>query len=124
MLRLYDKKAPKSKYQVLPHVMTFLASGLWHGLEPGYVVTFLAWASLDILAKLLPKTLPAHYFYKWLPRYVQIPILLVWFYHLTFYFTISFVYQRSEIYDRIHQAYGYAFHYIMIALVVSCFVLP
>lgn len=104
--------------------MTFLASGLWHGLEPGYVVTFLAWASLDILAKMLPKTLPAYYFYKWIPRYVQIPILLVCFYHLTFYFSVSFCYQRHEIYDRIHQAYNYSFHYVMAALVISCFVLP
>ena len=32
MLRLMDRKAPKGKMQILPLVMTFMASGVWHGI--------------------------------------------------------------------------------------------
>ena len=32
MLRLMDRKAPKGKMQILPLVLTFMASGVWHGI--------------------------------------------------------------------------------------------
>ncbi len=44
MLRLMDRSKPRGQMQVYPMVMTFLASAVWHGIEPGFFVFFMGLA--------------------------------------------------------------------------------
>lgn len=124
MVRLMDRKAPKGKMQILPLVLTFVASGVWHGVQSGFLATFIGWAGLDMFAKLAPKTILAQHFFSVLPSWLSSFICWFLYYQFTYYISVGFVLFNYEEYTRVHQKYHYALHYALFVAVLLCFVLP
>ena len=60
MLRWIDRSKPKHIVQPFPIFMSFAMSLIWHGFWPGYFLTFLGAAVLDILGKNIARTAIAH----------------------------------------------------------------
>ena len=48
MIRVMDKTKPRTVYQPMPTVMTFVVSLLWHGIMPGYFILFLGCAIVEV----------------------------------------------------------------------------
>jgi len=44
MLRRMDRSKPRGQLQVFPMVVTFGASAVWHGIEPGFLMFFMGLA--------------------------------------------------------------------------------
>ena len=55
MLRLMDRSKPKGSPQYMAQLWTYLASGLWHGLYPGFAVLFFFAALIEIHTKTVAK---------------------------------------------------------------------
>mmetsp|Transcript_19866 Transcript_19866/g.14305 ORF Transcript_19866/g.14305 Transcript_19866/m.14305 type:complete len:146 (+) Transcript_19866:994-1431(+) len=50
-MRLLDPKVPRGKPQAFPTFATFIASAVWHGLYPGFTITFFGGAIYDMICK-------------------------------------------------------------------------
>jgi lysophospholipid acyltransferase 1/2 len=48
MIRVMDKTKPRTVYQPMPTVITFIVSLLWHGVMPGYFILFLGCAIIEV----------------------------------------------------------------------------
>jgi len=51
MLRLMDRSKPKGSFQAFPTVITFIVSSVWHGVYPGYILSFVILSLLEVQAK-------------------------------------------------------------------------
>ena len=59
-MRLMDRTLPRNKIQVMPMLVSFAMSSIWHGIEVGYHLFFLSLFINALAAKLITQSKLAH----------------------------------------------------------------
>ena len=124
MLRLMDRRDDRKKSPLFPLVVTFVASGIWHGLEEAYIWTFIGWACLEMLARGLKTTIFAYWFNRYLPEIVAKIIVKLTFMQMLFYLTIPFHWIERDVYMRFYAYHNYFWHWFTLALLLITFFSP
>jgi len=102
MLRLIDRSKPKGDPQTFATVCTFIASSLWHGTYPGYIVLFVALALLEIQSKHFHKFKLATTLKRCLHPLVLDVGLRIWLHYAVSYFGMAFVFLKFSSFHRMH----------------------
>lgn len=123
-MRLVDRKQAKGKLQPLPFLLTFMLSGLWHGLNVGYFFSMFGMAFLDILTRRLGRTQVVGFVGGFLNPSLQHVLLWVWTRAVMGYLHVSFVYTDYSDFIAIHATVGYWVGYALPGLMLLTFALP
>ena len=124
MLRWIDRSKPKHIVQPFPIFMSFAMSLIWHGFWPGYFLTFLGAAVLDILGKNIARTAIAHQIKEIVPRKVLLVILYIFNRFSVSFFCCAFLYQYVTDFNIVYRAFYYAGFWIVLAMMGAVMVLP
>ena len=113
MLRLIDRTKPKGDPQTFATVCTFVASSLWHGTYPGYIVMFIALALLEIQSKHFHKLKFASVVRKWIHPLILDIFLRIWLHFAVSYAGMAFVFLKFSSFHRLHSNLGYSMHFLI-----------
>lgn len=116
MLRLIDRSKPKGDPQTFATVCTFIASSLWHGTYPGYIVMFFALALLEIQSKHFQRLKLASFLRRYLHPLVLDVGLRIWLHFAVSYSGMAFVLLKFSRFSLMHSNLGYTMH-VLIPLV-------
>lgn len=109
-IKTLDPTKPRGAVQMLPTLLTFFASAIWHGFYVGFFMTFLGFAFFDQLQKMIE---------KFVGEKVQQSIafkVFSWFYtiHAVSYFGIGFVYMNLDPSKLAYNGLGYSYGIVVI----------
>lgn len=124
MLRLMDRSKPKGAPQTYATVCTFIASSLWHGTYPGYLVLFIGLALLEIQSKHFHKLTIAVSMKK-----IFHPLLLdvglrIWLHYAVAYCGMAFVFLKFSSFHQMHLNLGYVMHILVSLVTLMTLYLP
>ena len=102
MMRLIDRTKPKNQTQVMPQILCFLVSSIWHGLELGLFVCMFGFGLLLALYKVVVSTKLCDIFCKIVPFAVYHPFKFAFFYYMSSYYEICFEMRYLSVFTRIH----------------------
>ncbi len=122
MLRLIDRSKPKGDPQTFATVCTFIASSLWHGTYPGYIVLFIALSQLEIQSKHFHKLRLASFLKKWLHPVLLDICLRIWLHYAVAYSGMAFVFLKFSSFHSLHLNLGYVMHILipLVTLMTMC----
>ena len=104
--------------------MSFAMSLVWHGFWPGYFVTFLGSAVIDIAQKGLLKTVPIVIINETVPSFIRLPIVWLITRFLISWVGIPFEYQYIDEFNPVYKSMHYSGFWLILLMLIGMFVLP
>jgi MBOAT, membrane-bound O-acyltransferase family len=124
MLRLMDRSKPKGASQLTATFFTFVASSVWHGTYPGFIIFFVGIAMLEIQSKGFPRTKLALQVQKVVPWQFITAICYVWYFFNMAYFGLAFQFLTFEKSHIMYTNLGYLLHYLCPIVTLLAIYLP
>ena len=123
-LRLKNRSLPRGTLQVTPLLLTYLISGVWHGLDLGYFFFFLGLGLLDVLGRTFQSTELAHQLNERVHPVVRKAVLWVWHFFALSYLATGFIVLDYEKFNMVHAAVGHTMHYAIPLGILTSILLP
>ena len=124
MLRLMDRNKPRGQMQVMPMMVTFLASAAWHGIELGFLLCFLGLALNDYAFKVGEKTKIGNWILTNVPYRVYHPFLWVYCWFIGSYNVIAFMLLRFDDFNYVYKNLYYSGHICLVLVAIIVTILP
>ena len=103
MLRLMDRKKPRGQMQLVPMLLTFIVSAVWHGPRIGFLILFIGLAFKEYFFKTASRTKIVIWIGKNVPYFVYAPIRLIYNYGTLSYLCVAFQKSKFEHFNFIHR---------------------
>ena len=124
MLRLMDRSKPKGAPQTQATVLTFIASSVWHGTYPGYILTFIALSLLEIQGKHFNKLKIAGTVKKILNPLIITLGLWVWLFFNLAYWSMAFIFLEFSSFNKVYANLNYSLHFLMPLVTLMALYMP
>lgn len=124
MLRWMDR-SKRSAFQLVPTLITYAQSGLWHGVDWGYHIFFFGMALMDVQHRTFMQTKLHSWINATLPWIFTSSFATFWTYGGICFFGIN--YERKDLYvfrNVYTNLYWWGFWLYPLLIVASVFVLP
>lgn len=102
MMRLIDRDAPRSQSQIMPQILCFLVSSIWHGLELGLFACMFGLGLVLALYKTTVNTVICATISKNVPFVIYHPFKWFFFYYLACYYEICFELRYFSVFTAVH----------------------
>jgi hypothetical protein len=103
---------------------TFIASSVWHGTYPGFIVCFIGAALLEIQCKNLPKLKLTQTLSAFIPQWALATLGYLWCAFVMAYFGMSFVFLTFDKFNLMHKNLNYSLHYLMPLVTLFAIYMP
>lgn len=124
MMRLVDRTLPRNKIQIMPQILSFFASAVWHGIEPGLFVTFFGFGLLLFLFKVGQQTVLCDSISRALPFYVYHLPRWIFFWFLACYYEICFELRHIKAFGQVHAEFYHVGAWLTPLLCVLVYLMP
>ena len=102
MMRLIDRSKPRNQTQVMPQLICFLVSSIWHGLEVGLWVCMFGFGMLLALYNITSRTQLCNWIGTNVPFVIYQPFKWLFFYFCASWIEICFELRYFSVFYKVH----------------------
>ena len=124
MLRLIDRSKPKTQTQVMPQIVCFLVSSIWHGLELGLWVCMFGFGMLLALYNITSRTQLCQGIAKNVPFVIYHPLKWLFFYFCASWIEICFELRYISVFWKVHATMYHVGTWLPILIIIVFSQLP
>lgn len=123
-MKLKDRTVDRKKMQVIPTMLTYLASSVWHGFEVGFYLCFVTFGFLDIFFRLLASTKVAEFVESIVPKVILKVLVTCCALFCMNYSVLGFILLKWDRVIPAWAAFGYCVHYMILIGLPLALLLP
>lgn len=123
-MRLKDRSLPRGAVQVLPTMLAYTISAVWHGFDEGFFLFFVFVAIFDIFCRIAASTKLAELVESVVPSVILRVLIAIFVSIGANYFVLAFTLLKFEKIRLVYEALGYCGHYMLLLGIPLAMLLP